>query len=224
MSNNKIIKSNCVLKYIYKLSPIELINNKNIADFRIELGKSMANNIPEEVIKDIDYVVPCPQTGIYYAIGLAMGLNKQYFPAIENMSLNQRYLEEIDADKRKKFIWSKLYPIKALVEGKKLLIVDEAIFTGLTLKILCEALVQCNVKKIYLCIPSPKCIQSCKRDIMPQKDMLLERIREDMLNDYFGVDGVFFQDYDFFYKKVLKCFPDTCFECFTNKNIGDDNE
>ncbi len=139
-------------------------------------------------------------------------------PAIVNQSLNQRYLSVADADERKKFIYSKLYPIKELVENKSLIIVDEAIFTGLTLKVLCGMLRELNTKKIYLCLPTPMCIQKCLYDVMPQKNILLENIRVDMLKDYFDADEVIFQEFNYFKSVINEYFPNTCMDCFNLKN------
>ena len=205
----------CALEYIYKKSPIESMDmGTSVADFRIELGRALASKIPSEIVKLADAVVPCPQTGIYYAIGLALALNIPYLPAVVNTSLDKRYLSVVNADERKKFIWAKLYPIKSLVENKNLLIVDEAIFTGVTLKILCEMLRKCNVNKIYLCIPSATCNKKCNKDVMPQKNILLENIRQDKLKKYFDADEVIFQDFNVFQSALKRRVGNVCVDCF----------
>lgn len=205
----------CTLEYIYKKTPAELIGNTSIADLRIILGKHLYEQIPSQIINNIDAIVPCPQTGIYYALGVSLASNKPYIPAILNLSLNKRYLSISDADTRKKFIHSKLLPIKSLVENKKIIVIDEAIFTGMTLKILSEMLHNYNVASIHLCIPSPVCVRKCIYNKMPQKNILLESIREDMLCEYFNVESITFQNFTKF-KAIMKGYcSNICLDCFT---------
>lgn len=205
----------CVLDYIYKKTPVETIGDINIADLRIELGKELCSKIPIDIIHTVDAVVPCPQTGIYYALGISLELNKPYIPAIVNLSLSERYLSIVDSDLRKKKIFSKLKPIESLVKNKNLIIVDEAIFTGMTLKILAENLKNYNAKSIHICIPSPLCVRKCTCGKMLQKNILLESIRVDMLPQYFNVESVSFQDFETFKNIMNNYCANLCFDCFT---------
>ena len=97
-------------------------------------------------------------------------------------------------------------------------VVDEAIFTGTTLKVVCEMLRECGVNRIYLCIPTPKCRYHCDYLVWPKRDMLLEYMNEEMLLDYFDADAVFFQEDQRFLDEI-KVFGDICTDCFFGRNV-----
>ena len=73
-----------------------------------------------------------------------------------------------------------------------------------------------GVKRVYIAIPTPQCYVSCDYYVQPKRDMLLQYIREDMLNEYFGVDGVYFQTIDSFTSSIPTV-NGLCNECFTRR-------
>ena len=102
------------------------------------------------------------------------------------------------------------------MRGKCIGIVDEAIFTGATLKIVCEKLRSCSVKSIYLFIPSPESKYRCEYNMQPDRAMLSEYVRASHLADYFDVDGVYFQE-DETFVEVLSEYDNYCTNCFIKK-------
>ena len=207
----------CSLNVIYRYHPVDYFNNKSIAAIRREMGRLLLKSVPKMVIDRLDYIVPVPKTGAYYATGFSEASGVPFLEALVKDLTQIRTFNILDSDVRKKIIWEKIHPIGELVENKTIAVVDEAIFTGTTLKVVCEMLRQCNVKAIYLCIPTPECRYHCSYYVQSKKKMLLGHIREDMLPMYFGVDGVFFQNRANF-SDALKFIDEVCVECFFGKD------
>jgi amidophosphoribosyltransferase len=203
----------CSFNIVYKYSDIDKIADQNIATIRMNLGKKLAESISTDIISRLDFICPVPKTGIYYGIGLAQELNIPYQQALVKLSQKVRSFHVANADVRKEIIWSKITPIAELIKGKRIAIVDEAIFTGTTLKVVCDMLRQCGVKEIHICIPTPKCGYHCEFYVHPERPMLLEYIRESMLQDYFGADSVSFQSDENFVKS-LEPLGRMCAKCF----------
>lgn len=216
IDEQQVIKrqSSCVFQLIYELKAQDFFYEKRVAEIRFQMGESLAKAVPRQAAAQFDCVCPVPKTGMYYAMGLAHGLKCSYVQALLKTEGEERSFQIANTDKRKQFLWTKLQPIKELIQGKTLAVVDEAIFTGATLKVAVEMLRECGAKGVYLCIPTPKCRSHCNYLVQPPRPMLLEYIRETMLEEYFNVDGVFFQDDDVFKQFILEIDRQMCSECF----------
>lgn len=206
----------CIFNLIYQLMPTDYFGKQRIAEVRMHLGENLSRFIPDEIVEEIDYVVPVPKTGLYYAMGLACGLKIPYLQGLLKDNTFDRSFQLIDVNSRKKFLKNKISVIDELLQGKSIILVDEAIFTGTTLKMVCNFLEDIGVRKMYIAIPTPQCFSSCDYYIQPKRDMLLQYVREDMLNEYFGVDGVFFQSIEDF-NAIIPKVDGLCTECFTRR-------
>lgn len=206
----------CVFNLIYQLMPSDYFSGERVAKIRLALGERLAACIPDDIRHDLDYIVPVPKTGLYYAMGLSKGLQVPYIQGILKDSTEERSFQLLDVNVRKKFLKNKLSPIGEILENKSVMVVDEAIFTGTTLKMACRMLREVGVKHIYLGIPTPPCYVPCNYYVQPKREMLLEYIRYDMLTEYFDVDAVCFQTVGVFMEEI----PQTgglCTECFTGR-------
>lgn len=210
-------QNNCVFKLVYKQDALEHYNKRSVAQLRMQLGQYLAAVLPDNLRCKVDFVCPVPNTGIYYAMGLAMELKLPYLQALSKSTQNERSFQIECTDDRKKFLWSKIQPIPELLKGKKIILVDEAIFTGTTLKVVCEMLLECGVAEIYICIPTPKCSYHCNYLVHPLRPMLLEYINENMLQEYFNVTEVFFQSDVRFSEVVDSINSKMCVECFSGR-------
>lgn len=207
-------QARCSLHLIYRKKPHETVNNSSVAEWRFRLGYLLKTNITQNVIDELDAIVPIPETGKYYAQGLAHSLNKPYTEAFYKQSEIGRSFDINNKEEREQFINSKLGIIPDLVNGKTIGIVDEAIFTGQTSKIVRELLRNTAVKKIYFFIASPVCRNKCKLNMQPDRNLLCENKTIDDLVSYFDIDGIFFQDLDSFSHIVSSSgFNHTC--CFS---------
>jgi amidophosphoribosyltransferase len=206
----------CVFKLIYKSLPFQNIYGKNVGEYRYELGKKLAKSIPENVKEKLDYIVPVPTSGIYYAIGLAEQIGIPYLQALVKPDVKTRSFQIADIGMREKIIKDKIYAIKELLKDKTIALVDEAIFTGTTLRVVSDMVWACGVKDVYICIPTPICRNNCHQYVQPYRKMICENENID-LKEYFHVKDVFFQKYENF-ENSLSGLQNSCNECFARRN------
>lgn len=204
----------CALDLVYSLLPYEYFDKKLVADTRIKLGKDLANKIPTNIINKIDFITPCPNTGNYYAMGLAQQIKKDYLQVV--IKNNEKRLFNIEnIDLRKFALSSNLIFLKELIKKKKILLVDEAIFSGMTLKIVTDRLRFYGAEDVYIAIPTPPCVITCPFGKHKGRIALLEKISPDMLNVYFDSDGIYYQDFENFKKNIaISRNKDFCMNCF----------
>jgi len=203
----------CAFNLIYKLRPLEYFFDERVATARISLGEKLANSFDKEIISKIDFIVPVPETGLYYAMGLSKKLGIPYLEALLKDTNEIRSFQILDSNVRKEIIKNKIIPIQELIKGKNIILVDEAIFTGTTLKVVSEMLKECGVNEIHLGIPTPECREQCPYYVQPKRLMLLEYIQRDMLEDYFEVESITFQAKENLREKVSEL-GNACMQCF----------
>ena len=191
-------QSKAALNLIYRKKPYEIVKNKSVAEWRMTLGTCLGKNINNKICDEIDIIVPVPETGKTYAQGISSSISKPYVEALYKKTEIGRSLDIQDKNIRKQFIKNKLGLIKSLVKDKVVGIVDEAIFTGITLKEVSLLLKEAKAKKIYFLIPSPECSNKCTYNMQPSREFLSEKFNKKELKAYFNIDGIFFQEYNLF--------------------------
>ena len=210
-------QSYCSLDIVYRNNPSStpFYSDTMTAATRIKLGKSLSSSIPFSITNKLDFICPVPDTGKYYAQGLASALKLPYIEAIIKARNIGRSFDIQDSSSRRDFILKKLAALPDLLENKVVGFVDEAIFTGSTLKIVAELALRCNVREIYFFIPTPECKQRCIFNMQPERNILSEYTRSESLPSYFDVDGVFFQRQDSFFDIITQDHGALCGHCFS---------
>lgn len=211
-------QSYCSLDVVYRNKPVSISHFSEIitASTRLKLGTHLAQSIPNDIKGIIDFISPVPETGKYYAQGLAKALNVPYLESLIKAKDIGRSFDIQNSSARRDFIQNKLAVIPELLEGKNVGFVDEAIFTGSTLRIVSEILAKTNIKSVFFFIPTPECTQRCPFNMQPDRNMLSEYIRADALPSYFDVNGVFFQDESVFESIIYNDHGSLCTLCFSS--------
>lgn len=204
----------CVFKLIYKSNPIEEYFNINIGEFRFNLGKMLGQEVNKEILESLDYIVPIPSSGLYYAMGMSQATGIPYLQGLVKTDTEARSFNIMDLGLREKVIKTKILPIRNLLKNKTIALVDEAIFTGTTLRVTCDILKACEVRQIHICIPTPISFSRCKQYVQPNRVLLSENINSEILKDYFMVDSVKFICYDKFVCYLYENSKYMCYECF----------
>jgi amidophosphoribosyltransferase len=206
-------KDQCVFQIIYEKMPCETWNDRNIGAFRYFLGQKLAGQVKNKVKGKVDAVVPVPASGKYYAMGVAEQLSVPYVEALFKKENAKRSFHEIDREKREDMIHGAIHPIGELLKGKRIALVDEGIFTGITLKAVCGSLAEYEVSDIYICIPTPMVERCCPYKLQPKRQLITQSKDAGELTDYFHAKGVYFQEYECF-QHLFQNWDEICMECY----------
>jgi hypoxanthine phosphoribosyltransferase len=214
----------CTFDLIYSFRPYKLIEGKTANIFRVNLGKALAR---EEFLNHshLHMVVPIPESGIYSAQGYADEMGIPLYHAIIRDYETKKTLYEPQVDKRIQQIRKKLIVIQDLIIGKKIVLVDEAILSGLTLDNVVKKLKKSGVKEIHVRIPSPIMFNNCKYNVLAKDARLIaknfqnysKKIIERKLARHFNVDSLKFLSIKKFKEIIPYSQNDICTQCFNRK-------
>ena len=187
----------CIFEWVYLAREESTIYGVNVYQSRVKMGEYLAEKIRKTIdIDQIDCVIPVPDTSKPVALEISKQLKKPYFEAItKNRYVNRTFIMD-SQKKRKKNIKRKLNVIQHLIQDKNILIVDDSIVRGNTIKYIVNLLKEYQVKKIFIAISSPEIINTNHYGIdIPTKEELLcfqktnQKIETDLC-----VEKIIFQD------------------------------
>ena len=204
-------KQNCAFRLIYTCSPVDVENGIHIGSYRYYLGTKLGDQLRAQLPDNLDFVVPVPNSGLYYAMGLSHAAGIPYLQALVKPCGSKRTLPESDLVKRGQMIEQSITLLPNLIQGKRVVLVDEAIFTGTTLRLVCGKLRRCGAAGIYICIPTSPCVSPCP--LLPQKSLLAQRLSPEEMRRFFQADGLWFLDSDTFRSNTAQFGP-VCTRCF----------
>ena len=208
----------CGLEMIYTCNALESVGCVNIGNYRYRLGVLMGNEMAT-LKEKIDAVVPVPNSGLYYGMGLAAAINVPYVQALVKDKESVRTFFEEDSEKRIRLIENGIKVIPELVKDKSVIIVDEAVFTGNTLKSACRKLRECGAAAIHIRIPTSLCARQCPFGLRPEKYLLACRLSTKEMPEWFGADSIEFLSYGKMFEYSNK-YQSVCLRCFEPVNAS----
>ena len=178
----------CVFEYIYFSDATSQINGRYTYNVREALGRELAREHPV----DADLVVPVPDSSIPAALGYAETSGIQYGPAIIKNRYSDRTFIKPDQRLRELEVDLKFNLVQPKIAGARLVIVDDSIVRGNTMKRLVSALRHRGVKEIHLRSSSPPLRHPCCFGIdIPQEAELIAAGRTTQeIAEYIGVDSL----------------------------------
>jgi amidophosphoribosyltransferase len=181
-------QSLCVFEYIYFSDATSRVNNRYIYTVRESLGRELAREHPIAA----DMVVPVPDSSIPSALGYAEQSKIPFGMAIIKNRYSDRTFIKPDQRLRELEIDLKFNLVKPHIDGKRLVIVDDSIVRGNTMKRLVAALRRCGAKEIHLRSSAPPLRHPCWFGIdIPQEAELIAAGRTvQEVADYIGVDSL----------------------------------
>ena len=187
----------CIFEWVYLAREESTMYGVNVYQSRVKMGEYLAEKIRKTIdINQFDCVIPVPDTSKPVALEISKQLKKPYFEAItKNRYVNRTFIMD-SQKKRKKNIKRKLNVIQHLIQDKNILIVDDSIVRGNTIKYIVNLLKEYQVKKIFIAISSPKIINTNHYGIdIPTKEELLcfQKTNQEIEKDL-SVEKIIFQD------------------------------
>ena len=147
----------CIFEFIYFARPDSIMYGRTLADCRFEMGCHLAREAPV----DADFVIPVPDTGISAAIGYARASGIPYSEGLMKNRYVYRTFIQPDQHLRELGIRMKLNPMRSVIEGKRLIVVDDSIVRGNTTSKLVDMLFGAGAAEVHLRISSPPIMFPC---------------------------------------------------------------
>ncbi|QKE29778.1 amidophosphoribosyltransferase [Arcobacter acticola] len=163
----------CAFEYVYFARPDSVIDGKNVYRTRENMGRALAKNDANQSIK-ADMVIPVPDSGVPAALGYAAesGIPFEY-GIIRNHYIGRTFIEPTQ-EMRDLKVKMKLSPMRSLIAGKSLLVIDDSIVRGTTSKRIVKILKEAGAKEVHFRVASPEIKFPCYYGIdTPHKEELI---------------------------------------------------
>lgn len=154
---NKYEKKLCVFEYIYFARPDSVIDGKSVSLARQKAGAYLAQEHPVEA----DVVIGVPDSGLEAALGYANYSGIPYCIGFTKNKYIGRTFIAPDQSLRQSGVNIKLNPIKSVVEGKKIVLIDDSIVRGTTSKRITDLLWKAGAKEIHMRVSAPPFVAPC---------------------------------------------------------------
>ncbi|HUR80646.1 MAG TPA: amidophosphoribosyltransferase [Thermoanaerobaculia bacterium] len=182
-------EARCIFEHVYFARPDSVVFGNSVADVRQRFGAQLAREHPVPA----DIVVPVPDSGVFAALGYALeaGIPFQY-GLVRNHYVGRTFIEPKQTI-RSFGVKVKLNPVRGLVEGKRIVLIDDSIVRGTTSKKIVRMLKDSGALEVHMRISSPPTSWPCYYGIdTPERTQLIgsshstEEIREFIEADSLG--------------------------------------
>ncbi len=202
----------CIFEYVYFSRPDSILGDKSVYEVRRQVGSLLAGRINAE----LDMVIPSPDSGVSAAIGLAESLNLPMEWAVHRNPYLGRTFIEPTQNEREMAVRLKFNPVKELIRGKKMAVVDDSLVRGTTARVLAALLRRAGAAEVHLCIASPPYIYPCYYgiDIPAAGDLAAMEPNLCQLAQSIGADSITFAELGDLFNAVGKGQSRLCTACF----------
>ncbi len=202
----------CIFELIYFARPDSTVFGENVYTCRKEMGRQMAL----ESHVDADYVMPFPDSGIYSAVGYAQQSGLPYEHAmIRNHYVGRTFIQP-SQDMRDFSTRVKINPVKSLIKDKRIVIVDDSIVRGTTIRSRVKKLRELGAREIHFRVSCPPIKFPCFYgiDFSSKGELIAANHTEAEIERFIGLDSLHYLTIEGLLKSVSK--PDNyCLACFT---------
>lgn len=186
----------CLFEFIYFARPDSIMNGKSLYSVRREAGKQLYRELETQG----DVVIGAPDSGTVAAIGYAEESKIPYTEGIiKNRYVGRTFIQP-SQELREQGVRIKLNPLKENIEGKRIILVDDSVVRGTTIKRTVDMLKKSGAKEVNVRISCPPVTRSChlgmdtpKEENLIGANMTVEQIREEIGADslyYLSLDGL----------------------------------
>jgi amidophosphoribosyltransferase len=206
-------RAGCVFEYVYLARPDTSINGRNVYDARVEMGRTLAREYPVEA----DLVIPTPESGTPAAIGFSEESGIPYgHGLVKNAYVGRTFIEPSQTI-RQLGIRLKLNPLKEVIKGKRIIVVDDSIVRGNTQRALVQMLREAGAKEIHVRISSPPITWPCFYgvDFATRAELIATGLAPDEVRMSIGADSLGYLSKDGMVQASEQKENELCTACFT---------
>lgn len=205
----------CLFEYVYLARPDSVLNNRLVHASRQKTGEMLAHEAPVKA----DLVVAVPDSGTSAALGYSRASGIPFGEAlIKNRYIGRTFISP-DQRLREQGVRMKFNPMKRIVEGKRIVIVDDSIVRGTTMRKIVEVLRHCGAKEIHLRICSPPVRWPCYFGVdTPNKKQLIGANKTvSQIKSFIGADSLNYLSIGSLIKASEQVPNSVCTSCFLGK-------
>ena len=206
-------RAGCVFEYVYLARPDTSINGRNVYDARVEMGRALAKEYPVEA----DLVIPTPESGTPAAIGFSQESGIPYgHGLVKNAYVGRTFIEPSQTI-RQLGIRLKLNPLREVIKGKRIIVVDDSIVRGNTQRALVQMLREAGAKEIHVRISSPPITWPCFYgvDFATRAELIATGLAPDEVRMSIGADSLGYLSKEGMIQASEQKEGELCTACFT---------
>ncbi|MBD1904135.1 amidophosphoribosyltransferase [Funiculus sociatus GB2-A5] len=203
----------CIFEMIYFARPDSIMHDETLYSYRLRLGRQLAKESPA----DVDVIIGVPDSGIPAAIGFSQASGIPYAEGlIKNRYVGRTFIQPTQT-MRESGIKMKLNPLKDVLTGKRIIIVDDSIVRGTTSRKLVKALRDAGATEVHMRISSPPVTHPCFYGIdTDNQDQLIAATKSVAeIAEQIGVDSLAYLSWDGMLKTTGEDTNSFCSACFT---------
>jgi len=203
----------CIFENIYFARPDSNIFTKSVYLTRKSLGRALAREHPAEA----DIVMPIPDSGTYAALGYA---EESKIPLemgfVRNHYIGRTFIQPSQLIRDFK-VKVKLNPVRDVLKGKRVVIVEDSIVRGTTSRGRVRALRQAGASQIHMRVSCPPLISPCFYgiDFPTKKELIASNHTIDQIRDFIGVDSLKYLSLEGMLGSMMQPKEEFCAACFT---------
>jgi amidophosphoribosyltransferase len=207
--------SHCIFEHVYFARPDSEVFGQSVNEVRTNLGRTLAR----ETAVDADVVVPIPDSGVCAAIGYSEEAHIPLrFGLIRNHYVGRTFIEPAQAI-RHFGVKVKLNPVKSILLGKRVILVDDSIVRGTTSRKIVKMVRAAGAAQVHLRISCPPTISPCFYGVdTPRRQELIAATHTlDEICKYVGADSLGYLSLDGLMSSVNGRGSSYCTSCYTGR-------
>ncbi|MFC1418466.1 amidophosphoribosyltransferase [Streptacidiphilus cavernicola] len=205
----------CVFEYVYLARPDTTIAGRNVHLSRVEMGRRLAKEAPAEA----DLVIATPESGTPAAIGYAEASGIPYGSGLVKNAYVGRTFIQPNQTIRQLGIRLKLNPLKDVIKGKRLVVVDDSIVRGNTQRALVRMLREAGAAEVHIRISSPPIKWPCffGIDFATRAELIANGLSVEEIGASLGADSLAFISTEGMVEATDQPQERLCTACFTGE-------
>lgn len=205
----------CVFEYVYLARPDTTIAGREVYESRVEMGRQLAREFPV----DADMVMPTPESGTPAAIGYAEESGIPYgMGLVKNAYVGRTFIAPSQTI-RQLGIRLKLNPLKPIIKGKRLVVIDDSIVRGNTQRALVRMLREAGAAEVHVRISSPPVRWPCFYgiDFATRAELIANGLNVDEIATSIGADSLGYISAEGMIAATEQAPQNLCSACFTGE-------
>ena len=203
----------CIFEHVYFSRPDSIVFGRSVNESRERLGRLLAKEHPVEA----DMIVPIPDSGVPAAIGFSLESGIPFrMGLIRNHYIGRTFIEPSQAI-RNFGVKLKLNPVRNLIAGKRVVLVDDSIVRGTTSRKLVRLVREAGAKEVHMRISCPPTISPCYYgvDTPTREELIASSNSPEQIRKYLGADSLGYLSLQGLRQAVNDMKGDFCTSCYT---------